>query len=248
MRTKSKQTYGCAAAWTLASALAAGLVLAGCGGATFDSIAASDAGGDAPSASDGDSDSATHDGGPGDDGPVGDAPSDSPVTHGPCPASPPTPGSACTREDLQCEYGTSQYVGCDILVQCTSGQWQTQTFGDTCPGGPNPPECPPTMASVPSGSACGSQTITCHYDLGQCTCGFLFGPPPPPLDGGGPGYTWTCDDPGPGCPQPRPRVGSACTQDGQSCMYETCSYGQQCTGGVWQAEPVGCAQAGGQGQ
>jgi len=167
---------------------------------------------------------------------------------GPCPASAPGPGDACTREGLECEYGTSQYPACDLVVQCSSGAWQSESFGGDCPSGANPPGCPATMGGVPVGAACDANIGTCHYALGQCYCGGFFGGPQPPSpDGGGPTATWSCDDPGPGCPQPRPRVGAACTQEGQSCMYFTCDFGEQCTGGIWQGEPVGCAGAAGAG-
>jgi hypothetical protein len=100
------------------------------------------------------------------------------------------------------------------------------------------------MSDVSDGGAtCTTQGLTCHYSLGRCYCGFIFGPPQPTVDGGT--SSWLCDDPGTGCPQPRPRVGSPCTQEGQTCQYLTCDFAQQCTGGVWQAPPVGCAQAGG---
>jgi hypothetical protein len=163
---------------------------------------------------------------------------------GPCPESVPTPGSACSREGLECEYGTSQYPGCDIVVQCSSGAWQNQSFGGNCPSGPNPAGCPASMSDVHPGAVCNPQVGACHYPLGQCYCGQFFGPPVPALDGGVPEQTWTCDDPGPGCPQPRPRLGTPCTAEGQSCMYLTCDFGQQCTGGLWQGQFVGCAAAG----
>ncbi len=188
------------------------------------------------------------------DGPVGDDcldcdanPPPPPYDGGPgpaCPATQPADGTPCTRESLECEYGQSQYPGCDVIVQCSAGFWGT-AFGPAgyCPTGPNPDGCPASMSDVSGGGAtCTSQGLSCHYALGQCYCGDIFGPPQQ-QDGGT--YTWSCDDPGPGCPQPRPRVGSSCTQEGQSCNYFICAWSQQCTGGVWQAQPEGCAQAGG---
>jgi hypothetical protein len=177
-----------------------------------------------------------------------DAPAPPPYDGGPgpaCPATQPAAGAPCTHESLQCEYGASQYPGCDAIVQCSAGYWGT-AFGPAgyCPTGPNPEGCPAAMGDVDDGgAACTTQGLTCHYALGQCYCGYTFGPPQYQPDGGT--YTWSCDDPGPGCPQPRPRVGSPCTQEGQSCEYFTCDWAQQCTGGLWQGQPEGCAQAGG---
>ncbi|HEX8793897.1 MAG TPA: hypothetical protein VF765_23300 [Polyangiaceae bacterium] len=162
-----------------------------------------------------------------------------------CPSTQPSEGTPCTRESLECEYGTSQYPGCDVIVQCSGGYWGTE-FGAAgyCPTGPNPEGCPASMDDVNDGGAtCSTQGLTCHYALGQCYCGDTFGPPVQPQDGGT--YPWSCDDPGPGCPQPRARLGSPCTQEGQTCQYLACDWAQQCTGGVWASEPEGCAQAGG---
>jgi hypothetical protein len=162
-----------------------------------------------------------------------------------CPAIQPAVGAPCTQESLQCEYGASQYPGCDAIMQCSAGFWGTG-YGPAgyCPTGPNPDVCPASMNDVSDGGAtCSTPGLTCHYSLGGCYCGDIFGPPQPQQDGGT--YTWSCDNPGPGCPQPRPRVGSPCTQEGQSCQYLTCAWAQQCTGGLWQGQPEGCAQAGG---
>jgi hypothetical protein len=98
------------------------------------------------------------------------------------------------------------------------------------------------MNDVPAGEACSlPQGTSCHYDRGQCYCGMLFGPPTP-IDGGT--RTWSCDNPGAGCPIPRPMLGTSCAKEGQMCMYLTCEYAQQCSNGVWSAEPIGCAGGG----
>lgn len=224
----------------LALSFAVGLLgLCACSGkvASGPSTSPGDAGADAPSNDD--CTDCEQDSGP--------APDAGPT--GPCPAGAPSPGAACAREGLECEYGTSQYPACDLVVQCSGGAWQAESFGGDCPSGANPPGCPATMGDVPVDAACDPNIGTCHYALGQCYCGAVFGPPEPPpgTDGGGPTATWSCDDPGPDCPQPRPRLGAACTQEGQSCMYFTCDFGEQCTGGIWQGEPAGCAGAAGGG-
>jgi hypothetical protein len=102
------------------------------------------------------------------------------------------------------------------------------------------------MSDVHPGEICDPSLGTCHYALGQCYCGQLIGPPMAPAsDGGIPDQTWSCDVPGQGCPQPRPRLGTACTLEGQSCTYQSCAFGQQCAGGLWQGQPEGCAQMNG---
>jgi hypothetical protein len=57
-----------------------------------------------------------------------------------------------------------------------------------------------------------------------------------------PNPIWTCSQPAAGCPNPRPRIGSSCSQDGLSCNYGACSGGVevQCKDGYWQQANVPC--------
>lgn len=204
----------------------AGLSLLACGGRYADVSVAVDAGSDGLLGDD------IAEAGPRDSG-RDSAPS------GPCPAERPREGGECRREGLECEYGASEYPSCDDVFECAARRWVRTSFGVSCPSGPNDPSCPPTFQSVPRNQTCGPQGLTCHYDLGQCYCGVSFGPPMP-YDGGPQDFPWTCDDPAPGCPQPRPRLGSACDGRVPVCVYQQCDYGQACQDGVWQAELMGC--------
>jgi hypothetical protein len=190
-------------------------------------------------------DGGTHDAAPGDaQGDViviGDDIDASPLP-GPCPAAPPNEGDACSAAgQLDCEYGSSEFVGCDLVFSCNQGAWQKTNFSQCPPPGPNPASCPATQADVPLGQTCAPAGLECDYTFARCFCNDPFGPPPPDS---GITPTWGCDDPGPGCPQPRPRLGSACTGQ-QTCNYETCSYGEVCMGGYWTGEAAGCGGAGG---
>jgi hypothetical protein len=225
--------------FSLLTSIAAALVL-GCGGAVF-----------SPGASPGDDgggtqDAGTHDSGPGpsDSGPAPDSPA---IDAGPgpwspvCPATPPALGSACTQQTVQCEYGDAWWnVSCDTVVECENAQWTSYqpSFGPCTPSpGANAPTCPPDYASVKQGSACPATGVSCYYTQGECSCDVpLAGPIP--LDGGT-GY-WGCV-PEPGCPWPRPRLGSACSLEGTSCTYEECAYSQLCVNGTWQAQAEACA-------
>ena len=70
----------------------------------------------------------------------------------------------------------------------------------------------------------------CTYPEGVCECDW----------GGSPnGFIWSCDTPEPGCPLPRPRVGSACTGD-VDCDYVNCGYDQACMNGLWVGNADGC--------
>lgn len=166
-----------------------------------------------------------------------------------CPASLPAIGSACDVENVECEYGDAWWnVACDPVVQCQNGQWTTYqaTFEPCSPQpGPNPAACPPSYAAVDQGASCSDTTLSCVYAQAVCSCEQSLGGPVQFEDGGVDAY-WGCD-PQPGCPMPRPRVGSACPTEGASCEYEECAYVQVCQGGVWQGEAEGCAVAGGTG-
>ena len=229
----------------LAAALA-GLTL-GCGGAVSGLSSGTDAG-----ASDG---ADHHDASPlpfdGDvpDSFVGDSSSPwSPV----CPTAAPAAGTACSQENLQCEYGSAWWsVACDTVMQCQAsapggagGQWSVYkpSYEPCTPQpGANPPSCPADFGSVPQGSSCSTNGVACYYAQGLCQCQVPLGGPIE-IDGGT-GY-WGCV-PEQGCPFPRARLGTACTSEGAFCTYEECSYGQTCSKGIWQATLEACAQAGG---
>jgi hypothetical protein len=206
------------------------------------------------------------DGGPGDDGAFADVVthdgglsdaggqdvvngSDSSTPWSPvCPATIPTEGSACTQQTVQCEYGTAWWnVACDVVLQCQNTRWtKYQASFEACSPqpGPNPAACPSTYAGVAQGTACSDTGVSCWYPQAECSCQLpLGGPPPPNLDGGPAGY-WGCV-PEPGCPMPRPRLGTACGVESTYCTYEACAYAQSCTNGVWQSQPMACAQGGG---
>jgi hypothetical protein len=133
-----------------------------------------------------------------------------------CPLSPPGEGTACSQDKLQCEYGDAWWsAGCDQVVECQHGVWQsvagTPLLNAACepPPGPNPPSCPPDTGSFQSRTPCTlNQTgLTCFYGQGtSCTCAH---PDSGPL--------WYCG-PDPGCSSTRPRVGATCNTT-LSCTY-----------------------------
>jgi len=221
-----------------AAAALASLTLLGCGGAVAGSLAGSGDSG-APDGSAHDSGPAPLDGG-GQDGGGHDA---SPPLSPDCPAMLPAAGTACTHENVQCEYGDAWWsVSCDSVVQCQGSVWTTyQASYEPCSPepGPNSASCPADFAAVPQGE-CAPAGLTCIYPQGECSCAVPFGPVE--IDGGT--ADWGCV-PEQGCPFPRPLLGSPCTGEGTSCTYEACSYGETCTNGLWAAEEEGCAQAGG---
>jgi hypothetical protein len=217
--------------------LAAGFVA--CGGSTF-SNGGADGGTPGPNANDGGSfDSGANDGSPGGD----------------CPANVPAAKNACSPAGLSCEYGgTGDHLLCSTMAECqpsASGgnQWFVNAPAASCVASPsqNPLGCPPTFGTIPTGASCPREPASdCVYPEG--TCGCVSCAP----DGGGTIATeWVCDPwPTPnGCPEPRPRIGSPCASEGQSCMYaDLCSVGNGqpamgCQNGRWvlQAFGVDCA-------
>jgi hypothetical protein len=232
----------------LAAATALAGLTVGCGGSVFT--------GAQGGADSGAGDGAVHDSGPGPSdggGPDGSGGPDgfgddsstswSPV----CPETLPGSGTACSHENVQCEYGSAWWsVACDEVVQCQSGRWAVyQPSFDPCSPepGPNAASCPADYASVPQGTACTSNGLSCIYAEGQCACQVPF--EGIPIEAGA-GY-WGCV-PEQGCPFPRARLGAACTASSQlDCTYEQCSYAQTCQDGVWQAQEEACAGTAGGG-
>jgi hypothetical protein len=166
-------------------------------------------------------------------------------TGGPCPATWPSNGTSCSQDGLTCEYGSSPIQECDQTATCTSGSWNTP------PPPPGPPGCDPSVpimcpssfSAVPQGKTCSPQGGYCDYPQGRCECDSNIGGLPTPTP------VWNCQAPGGSCPMPRPRVGSACTQDTLNCDYGSCTIqggtDETCTGGVWVMTPTLCAMAGG---
>jgi hypothetical protein len=146
-----------------------------------------------------------------------------------CPVSPPTAGLPCSVNALECEYGSDPSAACNTLFTCESPVWKLD-HGPATTGcnTTNSATCPMTFADVPIGMSCaGSIGLSCDYAQARCDCGVS-----PPLAT----PQWNCDTPDEtGCPLPRPRIGSACSMDGQSCDYGYCSGGVTllCSAGTW---------------
>jgi len=154
-----------------------------------------------------------------------------------CPSVPPADGSACSHPRLDCEYGNDWDPACNTVAQCwTQGYWQVTGPSQDPKLCPTPtglgPQCP---ASPPSSGSqtCAPDGTVCVYPAGLCACSEYSGPGSADASAS---YLWTCASPDPACPVVRPRIGSACTQEGLYCDYEVCgAYGGafSCSGGVW---------------
>lgn len=166
------------------------------------------------------------------------------VTTG-CPTTP-FSSQSCTPDGLACEWGSSNVLDCDLHGTCNGGVWLIMPLnpgGLDCGGGP-PIACPASYASVPVGSVCPTQGGYCDYPEGRCACEVFLGGPAIPGDASFDPY-WYCQSPQTGCPQPRPRLGSTCNQEGQTCDYGGCGQipggnSEQCSGGVWVSVPTPC--------
>jgi hypothetical protein len=162
-----------------------------------------------------------------------------------CPGSPPLAGAACVPEGLTCEWGSSNVAGCDTIGVCRGGAFDFNAINPgvrDCGGGP-PIACPSSYASVPVGQTCTPAGGYCDYSEGRCACGQPAGPVL--LVDGSPAEIWMCQKPQSGCPQPRPRLGSSCSIEGQFCDYGGCGEvpggsAEQCTGGVWVEAEEAC--------
>jgi hypothetical protein len=203
----------------------------------------------------------------GDTGPDGGTPPDSgtsdgssppdgsPDGGGACPSDQPAQGAPCASAELSCEYGgTGPELLCSTTARCSANAsgslaWFVTTPGKECVASQaqNPPACPSTFTGLANGAACPDPSAYTHcvYPEGMCGCLSCMG------DAGALGKEWQCEAyPQPqGCPEPRPRIGSACTQENQSCGYGSlCSAVTgipmlRCENGVWHVEPVAASCA-----
>jgi hypothetical protein len=161
-----------------------------------------------------------------------------------CPSSPPAQGSSCPKPNLWCEYGSDPNLACNITAQCVGGTWQVQKPYGQCPTPPNPNNCPESFGSVPTGQLCGNLVgTTCEYPQGFCGCAVPSGGPYP--EDASAVARWVCDSPTPGCPMPRPKLGTSCNQNGLQCDYSPCDLPSGaslvCQDGAWENQPYGCA-------
>jgi hypothetical protein len=151
-----------------------------------------------------------------------------------CPALPPSGNMTCSPAGLECEYGANPNVDCNELYKCLAAGWTLASPKESCPP---LSACPTNYDSISSGkvmclAADAPPTggdLTCVYPKGTCICsnGSL-----PVSDG----PYWTCIDATAKCPADRPRLGSACSDEGQSCDYGACEGGIAiaCMDGYWQ--------------
>ena len=153
-----------------------------------------------------------------------------------CPTALPTSGAACSNEGQACEYGGDAERLCTSVAQCTSGAWSIHTPPASC--GQQPASCPATFGAVAQGTTCAADGPLCEYPEGFCGCEVCSG------DGGvANGAIWHCNAWAAviaACPtMPRPRLGEACSTEGQECDYGYCCSGpalgpyMKCQGGAW---------------
>jgi hypothetical protein len=165
-----------------------------------------------------------------------------------CPSTAPANFSACSGT-LTCEYGTDPNIQCDTLAVCENGRWTTTSppANPLCPtSAPGANGCPSSYTAVPIGKGCSGE-IECAYPEGRCSCTVALAGPAQ-IDAGA---RWECEAPQTGCPEPRPRAGTACSAAGKECDYGGCTLpggtNMVCTNGTWTPGPTACPlSAGGQ--
>ena len=161
-----------------------------------------------------------------------------------CPTTEPTSG-ACCPNGLACEYGTSNGICESGFIDCENGRWVEPPIvpGPACLPSTG---CPASESDVQVGTECGDQDLECNFPTGRCTCSQQQGGPiQVNPDGGLLPREWRCETPSDGCAAQRPRIGSDCSQEGQTCNYGGCempdSVEIQCVSGRWASEPYACA-------
>jgi hypothetical protein len=155
-----------------------------------------------------------------------------------CPAAAPQLGSACSLPEQECEYGSSWWLGCNLIVRCAQGVWQKAPAEQACEQQDAGGACPATWdeASDLDAGIGLCPAPGCQYAEGYCECLLACGGggaiPRPQLAG-----HWYCAAATPQCPSPRPDLGTSCGDSDASCQYGTpCGCGEQlfCIDGVWQ--------------
>lgn len=180
------------------------------------------------------------------------------ANHPDCPASDPGDGAACKKDGLVCEYGDDFDPRCNQLRACSGGRFGTPILytGGTKTCGAPPPTVPPNPAACPASKdaitedqACSPKDTKCNFAGARCWCGAFCPTAPvaqPPCNPDA-GVTTNCCDTsrsewhcfeGPAfCGAQRPRVGSPCTTEGESCaISEAAECGQTtlaCQRGEW---------------
>lgn len=145
-----------------------------------------------------------------------------------CPPKAPFQNDLCTVEGLECEYGDSYRLRCNVLAACRGGRWALTAPDTVVCGSPlNGPSCPASRGAVKDGEICPLEGAACVYPQGVCECS-AFGSP-------GREPAWACfpEKANGACPFPRPELGTECTEAGLTCDYSTCANQIVCRGGLW---------------
>ena len=154
---------------------------------------------------------------------------------GPCPTAPPTDGSACPTDGLDCSWGTDARYGCRIAAVCNAGLWSRFPATGTwnCPA--PEPQCP--IASPGGGDGCTDAELglTCIYDGAAYTCANCNG------NLCFTSNSWFESDVDVTCPDaPLPNLGDPCTMDGLECDYNHCSDDQEMSHGWVHGVAIAC--------
>lgn len=144
----------------------------------------------------------------------------------PCPTVLPKEGDACTKAELECEYGSSFDAKCNIVSRCSAGKWTIAAPKSTCAA---PTSCPSSPFGPERGRACPVEGSICTYVDGVCDC--------ERESAGSTAIVWRCSTFT--CKGPRPRLGCSC-MNALVCQYGSCTLGEvvhgidlACRSDVW---------------
>lgn len=130
----------------------------------------------------------------------------------PCPTVLPKEGDACSKAELECEYGPSFDAKCNITTRCVAGKWTVTPPKTTCAGSSS---CPSSPFGPERGRACPADGIICTYSDGVCDC--------ERESAGSTAIVWRCSTFT--CKGPRPRLGCTCAS-ALVCQYGSCTAGE----------------------
>jgi hypothetical protein len=144
-----------------------------------------------------------------------------------CPTVQPNAGDPCVDINIaECEYGSSEFVACNVIADCMKGGWRiSPTDPDLCTK--QTARCSMVTIGI-DGTGCVADTTNLDAnacDVGDTTCVCTWSD------------VWACNEHGTDCPMERPRIGAQCTlSEIADCDYADGDYDEgamMCLGGNW---------------
>jgi hypothetical protein len=123
-----------------------------------------------------------------------------------------------------------------------AGSGSSQDAGTTADAATsNPASCPATYAALEAARSPCASSVGCAYPEGYCTCYGACGGVKPDPNEPTPASSWACSPPREGCPVGLPAAGTACADEGHTCLFGSCCVQLvTCRSGLWTVGALMC--------